>query len=218
MPSRLGFSYAEATPSTCVDAGFVAGSFTSAPVCEFSENGDDLELKISGLASTTSINKYEISLSGLITSQAEVQNWVDNDSGSGVYITTYDSSGTVLETQTTSNNFQVQYITLTSGVSLSGEPSQNNIAGKLTVQFEIVNPLPESGTFTLAMPYQNSQYDGLIVAPSESMIVDSDSLVLKVTSTVSPFKLMCCRTQQQRTTRRFSQSKRSQTSSSSKFK
>jgi len=133
IPSRLGFSYAKATPTTCVDAGFIAGSFTSAPVCEFSNNGDDLELKISGLASTRSISKYEISLSGLITSKAEVQNWVDNDSGSGVYITTYDSSGTVLEAQTTTNDFQVRHVTLRSGVSLSGEPSQNNIAGKLTV-------------------------------------------------------------------------------------
>ena len=85
-------------------------------------NGDDIELVISNLHSTNQPLSYDVTVSGLVMPPYAVQNFEDNDSSTGVYCTSYEGT-TKRQTDSSSTNFVIQFLTKTAGVTLTGIPS-----------------------------------------------------------------------------------------------
>lgn len=55
-------------------------------------------------------------------------------------------------------------------------PAQNNVASEFTIAFSVVEPIVASGSLVLGVPYQNSQFSGLGITPSRSMVVSSGTI------------------------------------------
>lgn len=156
-----------------------------APSCVFSTVDSATVLTISNLRTSGSPtpNYYGLYFAGLTTGPAARSSQINGDSSTGTFATTY--VGATAKETINANNFVFSYVRKSSGVTLVGDPSQNGVASDLTIGFTVVEPIPSAGSIVLGLPYQNSQYDGLGIAPSRSMVVSSSSISASGTYKVS---------------------------------
>jgi hypothetical protein len=112
-------------------------------------------LTVSNLRTSTTPSSgpssYGLTVSGLTNGPSALDNYNNGDTTTGAFVTTYVS--TVARETIISNNFSFLYITLTSGITVVGSPSQNGAKGSLTITFAVGERIPISGSFTIGLPY-----------------------------------------------------------------
>ena len=179
FPSYLGMTYASTIPSLCTE---MAGQVTSAynnrsPSCLFStDSSDNIVLTVTDLDTSVNVNRYSIQVDGLTTGPSAI----GTTFGDKISITTYESS-TQVDSADAQSDLYFSYVSKTSGVTLTGSPAQNNVVGELEVVFSLAQPVPESGSFTIGLPKQDSQYSGLISSVKTSMVPDEGDLTVRAT-------------------------------------
>jgi hypothetical protein len=154
------------------------------------DDDDNIILTVTNLRSTGSPTPYYYGLyfTGLTTGPAARQSQIDGDSATGTSATFY--VGTSATESINSNNFVFNSVSKSSGVTLVGDPPQNGVESEFTVDFSVVEPIPASGSLVIGLPYQNTHYDDLGIAPSRSMVVSSGSLSATGSYTVSLINLL----------------------------
>jgi hypothetical protein len=107
------------------------------PVCVFSKDAsDNVVLTVSNLRTTgTNPTNYGLYFTGLKTGPAARSAYKDGDSSTGAFATLY--VGTKASQTINGNGFVFTSIEKSSGVTIVGNPDQNNVESELTINFNV---------------------------------------------------------------------------------